>query len=128
MHVAHGGGGDQIAVEQRRAGERQAAAADDAGLAGLRERVRQRRELMGFLALVAGQRAGERIEQQILAMLPHALRQVVVAQRGRELRQHSGCFAWHVMTSACVVVVVGAILRRNRALATLAPIIAHDLQ
>ena len=126
VHVAHGRGRDQIAVQQRRAGEREPAAADDTGLAGLRERGRQRGHLMGFLALVAGEGAGQRVEQEVLAMLPHALRHVVIAKRGRELRQHSGCVAWHSNLPRCGV--VDAILRRNSALSTLAPIIAHDLQ
>ena len=87
MDVAHRHGGNQIAVEQRRAGERQPAAADDAGFVRLRERRRERRDLMGLLALVARERAGQRIEQQRLAMLAHLSGQIVMAQPGRELGQ-----------------------------------------
>jgi hypothetical protein len=70
--VAHGDGGDEKAVEQGCAGERQPITADHAGLVRLRERRGQRRDLPGFLAALACNRAGERIEQQVLALLAHA--------------------------------------------------------
>ena len=59
----------RIAVEQRRAGEREAVAADHAAFARLREGRCQRRNLLCFLALVAGKRARESVEQQVLAVV-----------------------------------------------------------
>jgi hypothetical protein len=96
VDVAHGGGGDQIAVEQCRTGQRQVGvAADHARLGRLRERRRQRRHLMRFLASIPGQRAGECIEQQRLAVVPDLGREVVVAQRSRKSGQRLGCFCGH---------------------------------
>ena len=86
--VAHGDGGDQEAVEHGRAGERQPVAADHARLVRLRERAGERRDLLGLVAVAAGHRAGQRVEQQILAALAHVLGQVFVLQRGREIRQN----------------------------------------
>ena len=95
MRVAHGDGGDEIAVEQRRAGEREVVAADHAGLARLRQARCQRRDLVCLLALVAGKRAGEGIEQQVLAVLLDPVRKLLVGQCGRKLCQHLRCFFRH---------------------------------
>ena len=46
----------------------------------------QRRDLVGLVALVPGQRAGERVQRRALAVLARPLRDVVVLQRGREFR------------------------------------------
>ena len=64
VHVAHRDRGDQIAVQQRRAGKRQMVAADHARFATLRQRRGERRDLAGLLALMAGDRAGQRIENE----------------------------------------------------------------
>ena len=87
MHVTHRDGGNKIAVEQRSAGERQPAAANDARFIRLRERRSKRLDLMRLLALVARKRAGQRIKQQQLAMLAHLAGQIVMAQPDRELGQ-----------------------------------------
>ena len=79
MHVAHGDRGDQIGVEQGRAGKRQMVAADHARFRALRQARRQRRDLPGLLAEPAGDGAGQRIEQQRLAVLADARRNVLVA-------------------------------------------------
>ena len=81
MHVAHRRRGDEIGVEQRRAGQRQMPAADHARFAALRQRGGKGRDLTGFFAPIAGNRAGERIQQKILAMLADPRRQIVVGQR-----------------------------------------------
>ena len=96
VHVAHGDRGDEIGVEQGRAGERHVLTADHARFAGLGERGSQRRDLPGLLAKAAGDRAGERIEQQVLAVVAHPRRNVLVAQRRYELRQCLRCFRRHV--------------------------------
>ena len=96
MHVAHGDRGDEIGVEQGRAGKRQMLAADHARFRALRQTRRQRRDLSGLLAEPAGDRAGQRVEQQRLAVLASARRNVLVAQRGGELRQCLGCFRCHL--------------------------------
>jgi hypothetical protein len=101
MNVAHRDGGDEIAVQHRGAGERQAVAADHAAFGGLRETGRERRELMRLFALVAGHRARERIEQNVLAVFARALRDVFVLERGRELREHRGGFACHYRLLHC---------------------------
>ena len=54
-------------------------AADHARFGALRQARRQRRNLPGLLAEPAGDRAGQRIEQQRLAVLADARRNVVVA-------------------------------------------------
>jgi hypothetical protein len=95
MHVAHGDGGDEIAVEQRRAGEREAVAADHAGFARLRQARCQCRDLVRLLALVAGKRAGEGIEQQSLAVLLDPVWKLLVSQRRGKLRQRLCCFFRH---------------------------------
>jgi hypothetical protein len=77
MHVAHGDGGDQVAVEERRAGEREPVAADHARFLRLCERRGERRNLVRLLALMAGERAGERVKEHQLAVLAHLLRQSV---------------------------------------------------
>ena len=52
---------------------------------------------VGLLALVAGERAGERVEQDVLAMLADVLRQVLVAQAGGEFGEYLGRFSRHVL-------------------------------
>jgi hypothetical protein len=79
MHVAHGDRGDEIGVERSRAGKRQMLAADHARFRALRQARCQRRDLSGLLAEPAGDRAGQRIEQQRLAVLASARRNVLVA-------------------------------------------------
>ena len=93
--VAHGDGGDQEAVEHGRAGERKPVAADHARLARLRQRARERRDLLGLVAVAAGHRAGQRVEQKILAALFHVLGEVFVFQRGRKIRQNLGRLVRH---------------------------------
>ena len=85
----------EIAVEQRRARERQLVAADHAALVRFRQRRSQRRDLIGFLALMAGDRAGERVEQHVLAVLPDLHRQILVFQRGCKSGQNLGGFSLH---------------------------------
>jgi hypothetical protein len=53
---------------------------------------------VGFLALVPGDRARERIEQHVLGVFPHALGNVVVFERGRELA--STCVASPAMKNS----------------------------
>jgi hypothetical protein len=95
MRIAHGDGGDEIAVEESRAGEREAVAADHTAFARLREGRCQRRNLLCFLALVAGKRARESVEQQVLAVVLDPVRKLVVGQRRGKLRQHLCCFFRH---------------------------------
>jgi hypothetical protein len=95
MRVAHGDGGDEIAVEQSRAGEREAVAADHAAFVGLSKTRRQRRDLLRLLALVAGERASEGVEQQIFAVLFNLVRKLVVGQCGCKSCQHLRCFFRH---------------------------------
>jgi hypothetical protein len=85
VHVAHRDRGDQIAVEQRGAHERQRRAADHARFRSLRQRRCQTPDLIGLFALVTRERAGERIQDQVLAMLAGPLGQIVVAQPGGEV-------------------------------------------
>ena len=54
-------------------------AADHAGFARLRQGQGERRDLPGLLAQPAGHRAGERVERQILAVIAHPRRNVLVA-------------------------------------------------
>ena len=106
VNVAHGDGGDQVAVQHRRAGERQAVAADDAALIRLRKACRERRQLVGFLALMARHRARERVEQHVLAIFGDALRDVFVFERGRELGQRMGHVTCHCnLLRICVAAV-----------------------
>jgi hypothetical protein len=77
------------------AGEREAAAADHAAFVGLSETRRQRRDLLRLLALVAGKRAGEGVEQQIFAVLFDLVRKLVVGQCGCKSCQHLRCFFRH---------------------------------
>src|SRR5262249_54107058 len=65
-------------------------AADDARLVRLPQRRGERGELLRLLAAVAGDRAGERIEQEVLAMIASALRNILVLQRCRETGQRLG--------------------------------------
>jgi len=111
VHVAHRHGRDEIAVEQGRTGKRQVTAADHARFIRLRQRRRQRRQLMGFLALVAGQGTGESIQQQVLAVLPDVVRKVVVCQRGSKLRQHLRRFFRHHCLLQYKVWLVGLLAR-----------------
>ena len=60
------------------------------------ERRRQRGDLFGLLAVMAGDRAGQRIEQEVLALLADAFRQVVVFQRGCKLSQNFGRLTRHL--------------------------------
>ena len=73
VNVAHGDGGDQVAVQQGCAGERQAVAADDTALVRLRKARCKRRQLVGFLALVTRHRARERVEQHVLAVFAYCV-------------------------------------------------------
>ena len=93
--VAHGHRGDQIAIEHGRTGERQPVAADHGALVGLRQPRRQRHELVGLIAAMTGDRTGERIQQQVLAVFARALRDGVVGQRSRELGQRLCRFCGH---------------------------------
>ena len=95
MCVAHGNGGDEIAVEQRGAGKRKLFIANHTRLIGLRERRRQRSKLMGLLAAMPGERADERVEQQRLAVLPRFFRNVFVSQCGGKPRQNLSGFLGH---------------------------------
>ena len=72
------------------------AAADHARFAALRQRRGQRRDLTGLLALMTGDRAGQRVEQKVLAMLADALREIVVSKRGGEFRQCLCRFHGHI--------------------------------
>src|SRR5580704_10267049 len=71
-------------------------AADHARFRALRQPRRQRRDLSGLFAEPAGDGTGQRIEQQRLAVLAYARRNVIVVQRGGELRQCLGCFRCHL--------------------------------
>jgi hypothetical protein len=95
MDVAHGDGGDEIAVQNGRAGERQPVAADDAALAGLRQPRGERRELLGLLAAVPGDRASQGVQQDILAVIADLSRKIVVLQRRRKAGQHLGDVTRH---------------------------------
>jgi hypothetical protein len=90
VHVAHRDRSDEVAVENGGAGERQRLAADDARLVRLPQRRGERGKLLRLLAAVAGDRAGERIEQEVLAMIASALRNILVLQRCRETGQRLG--------------------------------------
>jgi len=95
MGVAHGHRGDQIAVEQARPGKREPIAADYARLARLRQRRRERGNLAGLLAAMPCHRAGQCVEQEILALLAGALGNVLVPEGGGELRQRLRRLLWH---------------------------------
>ena len=95
VHVAHRDGGDEVAVQHGRAGERQPVAADDARFLRLRQRRGQRGDLVRLLAPVAGDRARERVEQQVLGVLPRGRRNLLVVERRRELRELLRDFTCH---------------------------------
>jgi len=84
MDIAHRNGGDQIAVEQSRAGQRQVVAADYRALRRRRDAAGKTEHLPGFFAVMPGKRAGQRIQQHVLAVLTHRRRNVVVFQRSRK--------------------------------------------
>jgi hypothetical protein len=67
-----------------------AVAADHARLLRLRQGRREGGYLAGLLALVAGDRTGQRIQQDVLGRIPRVQRQVVVCERRREAGQHLG--------------------------------------
>ena len=89
MHIAHGDGGNQIAVEDRRPRHRQPAAADHAGLVRLGEGGDHGRHLAGFLSLMPGEGAGERVEQQRLGGMARVRRDGLIGQPGGKRGQ--GC-------------------------------------
>ena len=95
VHVAHGDGGDEIAVQHRGAGERAAVAADDARFLRLGERSGERGDLVSLFSPVSGEGASYRVEQQVLAMLPGGVRNPVVIELCREARKLLGYFACH---------------------------------
>ena len=59
-------------------------AADHARFRALGKRMGESRDLAGFLALIAGDRTGQRIEQEILGVLAGPCRKIVVSQSCRE--------------------------------------------
>ncbi len=95
IHVAHGHCGDEVGVEQRRTGERQRLATQHARLAALGQCGREGLHLAGLFAEPAGDRAGQRVEQQVLAMLAGAVGKIVIAQRCGEFRQCLCHFSCH---------------------------------
>ena len=97
VHVAHGNRGDEIAIEDRRAGERQPVAANDAALVRLRQCRRQGGELLRLLAAVPGHRTCQRIQQDVLAVISDTSRKIVVLQRCRKAGQHLGDVLRHTI-------------------------------
>ena len=95
VHVAHRNRGDEIAVEKGRAGKRQRLAADDAALVRLRQARCERGDLLRLLAAVAGDRAGQSVEQEILAVIADALGNIVILQQCRKAGQHFGHVCGH---------------------------------
>jgi hypothetical protein len=95
VHVAHRHRGDEIAVEQGRAGKRERLAADDAALVRLRQAGCECGDLLRLLAAMAGDRAGQSVEQEILAVIADALRNIVILQRCRKAGQHFGHVCGH---------------------------------
>src|SRR5215813_13069546 len=93
--IAHRNRSDQKSIENGSAGEREAVAADNAGLLGLAERRGEPRNLRGFLAEVSGNGAGERVQQYIFAVILNRRGEILVAQSGGKLRQNSGRFSRH---------------------------------
>jgi hypothetical protein len=65
VHVAHRDRGDEIAVEQRRARERERLAADHRRLVRGSQRRGERADLLRFIALPAGDGAREGVEQDV---------------------------------------------------------------
>ena len=121
MDVAHRHRGDQVAVEQRRASERKPAAADDAALVGFRERLGQRLDLAGLIALVAGEAAGDGVDQDVLDVRAHARRNIGILQVRCKLRERLGEFRliWFGQTTLhennAVVPMKGNLLQRGLA-------------
>ena len=95
VHVAHGDGGDQVAVHRRRAGERHRLPADHNALGGVAESRRQRANLAGLFAPMPGERAGKRVQQQGLRGVAHIVRNRFQLQRGREFGKLFGGFSTH---------------------------------
>ena len=90
VDVAHRHRGNQVAVHERRAGERRPPAADDRGVAGLPEGARRGGDLGGLLPLAPGQRAGQRVEEQRLARFPDRGGDRAALQPRGEPRQRPG--------------------------------------
>jgi hypothetical protein len=84
VHVAHGHCGDEVRIEQGRAGEREPVAADDAALVRLRERGGERLDLSRLFTLVTGYGARKRVEQQVLAVLAGLRGDPFVVESGRK--------------------------------------------
>ena len=58
---------------------------------------RERGELLGLFAPVPGDRARQRIEQEVLAVVSHLWRKIVVLQLCRKAGQHLGDVARHTI-------------------------------
>ena len=97
MDVTHGDRGDEIAIQNCRAGERQPVAANDAALGGLRQPRSQGSELFRLLAAVSGDRACQGVQQHILAVISHLSRKIVVLQRRGKAGQHLGDVSRHTI-------------------------------
>src|SRR6185369_3122215 len=83
-------GGNEVAVQKRRAGERQRLAADHRRFARVPQCRGERANLLGLVAEAAGDGARERIEDDILDALARALGNRVVAQARDKARELGG--------------------------------------
>src|SRR3954469_5886792 len=84
MYVADGDGGDQVAVEERRARERKLAIADDGGFLGCAERGGERVNLLGLVPLAPRDGARQRIEQDVFHALARRSGELLVLEAGDE--------------------------------------------
>ena len=97
MDVTHGDRGNEIAIQNCRAGERQPVAANDTALSGLGQPRRQGSELFRLLAAVPGDRACQGVQQHIFAVVSHLPRKIVVLQGRGKACQHLGDVCRHTI-------------------------------
>ena len=95
MHVAYGDGSDQIAVEQRRACQRQFVTAEYAGFTGSAQCRRQAAYLFHLVAVRASQRAGDGVEKDVFDAFTDRRGDLFVLQPGDEGRKSGGGGGWH---------------------------------
>src|SRR6185295_18798058 len=90
VHVAHRDRGDEVAVQQRRPGERQRLTADYGCFRGISQCGSERANLLRLVALAAGDGAGEGVEEDVLDALADTLGQRFVFQASNEARELGG--------------------------------------
>src|SRR6516164_4844889 len=81
---------------------------------GMRELGGDGRELVRLLAAVARKRAGQRVEQEALAVLADLRGEIPVLQRGREAGQDLGDISGHALLPLRLVAVLVARIEGKR--------------